>query len=164
MLKTLVKDCEDAGYSVRYLRRFPFMCANRSDKYELLIQNENAAFAVKLWSAVKVHNTLVVKKNGTVREGMLLCDPINPERSRKRLVGGTEKTVPVTRRNFRVKKDKIVHTVLLYYPRNERAFVEADGRRIDLCDGQRLFGKILCSPESLVEMLIAKKKGNYGSI
>lgn len=154
MLKWLIKVAHREGFRVRRLHRVPYLCLNRAKKYDLLIEAEDHAYAIKLWSAVKRNTVLKVKGGGAVMESVTVSNPFEPTTRKPYVLDGFWHRVPVTKNNFKLRRGKLPIGILLCYPTyNKIVSVNASGKR-EIEWGERLFEKILCNPRSLEEILI----------
>lgn len=157
MLKWLIKVARREGFRVRRLHRVPYLCLNRAKKYDILIEAEDHAYAVKLWSAVK-GNTVLNVKGGKVKESVTVSSPFEPTTRKPYVLDGLWHRVPVTKNNFKLRRGKLPIGILLCYPAyKEIVSVGASGKR-EIAWGERLFEKILCNPRTLEEMLLKDAK------
>ena len=154
MLKRLTLVARRSGFRVRRLHRFVCFSFNRAPKYDLLFESRTHAYAVKLWSAVRKNATLYIKANGAVMEKMDIPAVMDTEVSSERAVSGREKRVPITANNFKVKKDKTVVRVMLYYPPNKKMILISGESQKSIGSGDRLFDKTVFSPGKFEQMLI----------
>lgn len=160
MLKHLYKTADLCGYSVRPLHKHVSFSRNLSDRYDLLIENDEEAYVIKLWSAKKSDSTLVINKNGTVYESSVV--PGGLSSNEHYVVTGKAKPVPVTRENFRVKKVKRLEKVLLYYPENARVEIDLGNKRVPLIEGQKVFGKTVLTPKTFEARLRSRRAPKGG--
>ncbi len=158
MLRHLYKTAELCGYRVRPLHKRVCFSRNLADKYDILIENEERAYVVKLWSAKKTDNTLIINKDGTVCESSVVPGGLSSED--KYEITGKPLAVPVTRCNFRVKKTKTLELILLYYPENDRVYVDCDGKRTPIVEGQKIFGKRMLTPKTFEKILRRHRAAN----
>lgn len=157
MLKHVTATARASGFRVRYLHRFVCLSPNRLGAYDVLFESRSRAIAVKLWSAVKKDGALVIRENGTFYRTRTVPEPFEPNKKRRRELRSGVRRVAVTRKNFKLKKDKPLTKVLLYYPPDREIAVQlADGRVGILEMGDRVFDKLLCSPSRLEAMLKAE--------
>jgi hypothetical protein len=155
MLKHLYKTAELCGYRVRPLRKHVAMSKNTDGIYDILIENSERAYAIKLWSAKSTENTLMINRDGTFFESSVVPAGLSRGEDDQYVITGKAQSVPVTRCNFKVKKTKVLELVMLYYPENEHVYIDLGDKRAPLREGQILFGKTVLSPEYL-EMMLRK--------
>ena len=154
MLKRICGIARQLGYRVRALHRFVCLSQNCSSKYDLLFENKDRAFAVKLWSSAKKNSVLVINQNGTFYETQSVPQPLEPLKKQSCELKSRVRGVPVTRENFKVKNGKYVEQILLYYPRNKEITVRFDDGNVgELEVGDKIFNKILCSPAKFEALL-----------
>jgi len=79
MLRHLYKTAELCGYRVRPLHKWVCFSTNFADKYDILIENSERAYVIKLWSAKKPDRTLVINKDGTVCESYVVPGGLSAE-------------------------------------------------------------------------------------
>lgn len=157
MLKRITAVARSSGFRVRYLHRFVCFSPNRLGAFDVLFENRSRAIAVKLWSAVKKDGALVIRENGTFYRTRTVPEPFEPDKKRRRELRSGVRRVAVTRKNFKLKKDKPLTKVLLYYPPDREIAVQFADGRIGIPEvGDRVFDKQLCSPSRLEAMLKAE--------
>ena len=153
MLRHLYKTAELCGYRVRHLRKRVSLAKNADDRYDLLIENSERAYAIKLWSAKKTADTLIINKNGTYCESSVVPAGLTAGEDNQYIITGKAKRVPVTRCNFKVKKDKPLKLIMLYYPENDSVYIDLGNKRIPLAEGQTVFGKTVLTPTTFERLL-----------
>lgn len=153
ILKKLSALARKSGFRVRKLHRFVCFSPNRAPKYDLLFEDKNKAYAVKLWSAVRSDSTLYIRADGTVTERREIPAVMDNDTAKDDSVSTKPRRVPVTRNNFKVRKGKSVETVLLYYPPNKQIILCASNERRQLGSGDSVMGKVICSPARFAKML-----------
>jgi hypothetical protein len=151
MLKHLYKTAELCGYRVRHLHKWVSFSTNRADCYDLLIENSERAYVIKLWSAKNKEKTLTINKDGTFYESSLVPGGLSVQEHY--VVTDKPKSVPVTRSNFKVKRTKTLELVMLYYPENERVLIDLKDKIVPLAEGDIVFGKRVFTPETLKKLL-----------
>ncbi len=152
-LRRLTRFANKNGFRVRRLHRLVCLARNRAPRYDLLFENNERAFAVKLWSAVNAGGTLVINADGSACERTVLPPELDTQRQRERIHTTKRKPVPRTRVNFRIKQDKPLECIMLCEPPNKAMVLRRSGRTERLEIGERVFGKILCTPQSFAQML-----------
>ena len=153
MLKRICFVAKSNGYKVRYLHRFVAAARNCSNKYDILIENKSEAFAIKLWSARSTKGTLVINEGGKCYELNYVADPFG-EQSGKRAVKATRTfSVPLTLQNFKLPSDKQITYILLCYTMYRQIVIVDKDKRAAVEVGDRIFGKIFCSPAKLERLL-----------
>ena len=153
MIKRLIRVATQAGYVIRPLHKFVCLSLNTSGRYDILIQNKTHAYPVKLWSTARRNSILVIERDGRFFETSRVADPIKTDKSAEYTVNGRARRVKPTVKNFRVSKGKTVEPLLLYYPCNKRAVADLGISHRRIAFGDKIFGKILCSPPMLEKML-----------
>ena len=154
MIKRIVSVARASGFRVRALHRLVCFSFNRADGFDLLIENREQAFAVKLWSTARKNSVLVIRGDGSFYETQSVPEPFAPGEKPEHQLRGRAKSVPITKQNFKLKKGKPITAIMLYYPSNKEAVVDfGNGRIAQLEMGDRVFDKILCSPARLEKML-----------
>lgn len=154
MIKRLTYIARKNGFRVRWSRRFVYLSANLGRKYDLLFECKECAYAVKLWSAVRKNSTLCIR-DGRVSESVSLPQVLDAEQCSERRIGMRERAVPITVNPFKLRHIKPVTNVLLYYPPNKNILYFSKNEIKHVCTGDKIFGKLLCSPGRFEEMLIA---------
>ena len=153
MIKRLRYVARKSGFRVRRLHRFPYLAHNRAGRYDLLFENKNHAYAVKLWSSVKKNTALYVNSRGRIYERTSVPCPFEPSKRHPYELRGRIARVPVTANNFRVRRGKLVVGILLFYP-PYREIVMFDGKdRRTIESGEMLFEKIVCTPGRFEEIM-----------
>ena len=143
-----------AGGRIRTLRRFVSISANRSSKYDLLVEKNNVFYAVKFWSASHKNVDLRIYSDGRVGEERTLQEPMTPHgESKKRLVKYSARYVKKTEYNFKNPNEKKIVNVILVYPSYRKIILEKDGQEQILNSGDLFFDKIILTPFSFVKML-----------
>ena len=153
ILKKLSALARKSGFRVRKLHRFVCFSFNRAPKYDLLFEDKNKAYAVKLWSAVRSEATLYIRADGTVTERREIPAVMDNDKIREDSVSTRPHRVPITKNNFKVRKGKSVEGVLLYYPPNKQMVLCAQNARRQLGSGDSVMGKVVCSPARFAKML-----------
>ena len=153
MINRLRYVARKTGFRVRRLHRFPFLSLNRAKSYDLLFENKNHAYAVKLWASVKKNTTLYVNSRGRIYERTSVPCPFEPSKRAPYELRGGIKRVPVTANNFRTRRGKMVVGILLFYP-PYKGIVMFDGKERRTVEyGEMLFEKIICNPGKFEEIL-----------
>lgn len=153
MIKRLRYVAKKTGFRVRRLHRFPFLSLNRARSYDLLFENKNHAYAVKLWSSVKKNTTLYVNSRGRIYERTSVPCPFEPSKRPSYELRGGIRRVPVTANNFQTRRGKLVVGILLFYP-PYREILMFDGKERRTVEyGEMLFEKIICNPGNFEEIL-----------
>ena len=153
MIKYITHAASESGFSVTHLHRLVCLSPNRADRYDLLVHNSERAYAIKLWSATKKQSTVVISRDGTVCECRRIPEPLSPDSERIYSIKGKKLSVPITKCNFKVKKGITVDHILMYYPRNKDTFLDFGTHKKRLGDGDRIFGKTVCSPTRFYKLL-----------
>ncbi len=165
MLKRLKYVAHASGFRVRHLHRAVCLSLNRTPKYDLLFENRDRAFAVKLWSATRRDSSLVILPDGRVAQVSKVPTELHTDEGKDRtVITGMARRLPRTKQNFNVKKDKPVDKFLLCYPPNKNIFVWQGGKRIKLSWGATLFGKVICLPSEFERMLLCFKQNKAQDI
>lgn len=154
MIRRLRGVCRERGLRLRPLRKFLVPIRNRGAEYDLLIENKERIFAVKLWSAYRRGDTLVVTKNGQVRHRRYAPVVLDVRRGAKpaRSESGA-RSVRRTKLSLSPKETRTVTRILLVYP-SYRAILREEGRgERRLASGDPIFDKQLHSPSSLESLL-----------
>ncbi len=153
MIKYITHTAEKQGFCVTPLHRLVCLSPNRGARYDILVQNRERAYAIKLWSFSKKQSTVVISKDGTVCEYRRVPEPLSPNTERNYSIRGKKRNVPVTEQNFKIKKDKPVEFIMMYYPRNKDTFLDFGTHKKRLENGDRVFGKTVCSPTGFCKLL-----------
>ncbi len=160
MLARLTLTARKNGFRVRRLHRLVYFARNRAPIYDMLFENRERAFAVKLWSASNARATLIIDKNGSVCERALLPPELDTHLSGERVHTTKYKQIPITRRNFTLKQDKPTEYIMLYYPQNKAVILQNGEQKKYLRSSDRIFDKILCTPKYFAELLINSNTKN----
>ena len=81
MIKRLRYVAAKTGFRVRSLHRMPFLSLNRARSYDLIFENRNHAYAVKLWASAKKNTTLYVNSRGRIYERSTVPYPFEPSKT-----------------------------------------------------------------------------------
>ncbi len=154
VLRRLSAAAKKSGFRVRRLHRFVCLSFNRAPRYDLLFESRERAFAVKLWSATNARGTLVINADGRAYERASLPPELDTEAERERIYTTRARRVPVTRSNFRIRQGKEIEYILLYAPQNKSAVLSNGKGHRALHNGERVFGKLLCTPKYFEEILL----------
>ena len=153
MIKYITHTAEKQGFSVTPLHKFAALSSNFGSRYDILVQNGERAYAIKLWSFSEKQSTVVISKDGTMCEYRRVPQPLSPEAERSYGIKGKKHGVPVTKQNFKIKRDKPLELIMMYYPRNKNTFLDFGTHKKRLENGDRIFGKTVCSPTSFCKLL-----------
>lgn len=142
------------GGRMRVLRRVSCMSANRSSKYDLLVEKNNILYAVKFWSAAHKNVDLRIYSDGRVGEERTLREPITPKGDTKyRTVRYSARYVKKTEYNFKNPNEKKIVNVVLVYPSYKKIILEKNGEEHILNSGDMFFDKIILTPFSFEKIL-----------
>ena len=153
MLSQIEKAAAQKGYKMFALHRAVPFSKNRSTSFDFLIENKDSAVAIKLWSAVKCENTLVINSDRTAIEISASPEPIKARRKNALVTVKRSYKIPVPAVKFPVRRGQTVEKILLYYPKYSMTLLDYGKERRELEDGDRIFGMTVCSPESLIDSL-----------
>ena len=144
------------GGRMRVLRTIAFISANRSSKYDLLVEKNEKLYAVKLWSCAHKNSDLRIYSDGRVGEERTHKAPMIP----KERVGDRSKTARYSARqvnktlyNFKTPNSKKIINVLLVYPSYRNVILERNGEEKMLQSGDVFFDKIMLTPYAFLKML-----------
>ncbi len=153
MLSHLTSVAKDSGFRVHRLHRLVSLSRNRAPYYDLLLESKERAYAVKLWSATNMHASLIIGEDGTFCERAMLPPTLDTDSAQSRAHTTKRRSVPRTRKNFKIKEGKPLECFMLCYPQNKAVLIEGRGGRRTLQSGERIFDKILCTPKYLLELI-----------
>ncbi len=153
MLKSLRVTARGAGFRYRRSYKNIFFVRNLSRKYDMIIYNEEKLYAVKLWTSYFSYNTLVVTKEGKIREQRRTRPVFQMNGSNTVYTKGFLRRVPRTGLHKKYKKGREVEQILLIYPSYESIRAESGRGYIKLKTGDELFGKIIYSPSAFMTRL-----------
>jgi hypothetical protein len=147
------------GGRMRVLRRFAFASANRSVKYDLLVEKDSVIYAVKFWSCSHRNTDLRIYSDGRVAEERTFTAPITPRGPVKaRSVGYRAKYVPKTEYNFKNSNGKKIINVILVYPSYKNIILDKEGEEQVLHSGDLFFDKVILTPLSFGRILSKSAK------
>ena len=147
------------GGRMRVLRRFASASANRSAKYDLLVEKDNVFYAVKFWSCTHRDTTLRISKDGRVCEERTVSAPITPKGPRKeRAISYRAKYVPKTEYNFKNPSGKKIINVILVYPSYKNIILDREGEERVLHSGDLFFDKVILTPLAFGRILSQKSE------
>ena len=174
MLSRLKRLWTAKGFRCRRLKRLPCLARSRSDRYEMVLENERCIVLIKLWTSRRRDETLLIYPDGRVSEQRTRFLPLRISRSEARrpyrtLPRRVPKTVPP---ELKPKGRRVIPVLLIYPSYREILAVEevnADTeakkkirqkkrralRTVRLGTGDLLFGKRISSPSGLEKMLCA---------
>ena len=142
------------GGRMRTLRRFPSCSANRTPKYDILVEKDDTFYAVKFWSAAHRNADLRIRADGKVGEERTTTAPLTP---RGRVIEKKSKysarPVPKTKYNFKVPNGKRVVRVVLVYPSYRSVILEKGSEICELHSGDLFFDKIILTPYAFLRLL-----------
>ena len=145
------------GGRMRVLRRFAFASANRSAKYDILVEKDSVFYAVKFWSCTHRNTTLRIGADGRVCEERMGSAPITPKGPRKeRAISYRSKYVPKTEYNFKNPSGKKIINVILVYPSYKNIILDKDGEERALHSGDLFFDKVILTPLAFGKILSQK--------
>ncbi len=154
MIRRLRRVCGECGFRLRPLRKLWFFARNRGDRYDLFIENKERIFAVKLWSAYRRDDRLVITKRGRIyirRYAPIVLDVRRGAKAAKN--EGREYAIPRTRLPVSQKEKRDITRILLVYP-SFRAILRSDEKgESRLISGDSVFDKRLHTPSSLEGVL-----------
>lgn len=148
-----------AGGRLRPLHRFVALSRNRAKHYDLLIEQGDTLYAVKLWSAKRRGVDLLISSDGLVAEERADRDPLSPSpKTRERVIRSAFRPVPKTVTRFAVPEGKRVVRILLIYPsyRSVRGYHHMQW--VELGSGDRVFDKLLYSPSAFETLLLSQSE------
>lgn len=157
MLRSLRVTARGAGFRYRRSYKNIFLVRNLSRKYDMIIYNEEKLYAVKLWTSYFAYNTLVVTKDGRIREQRRTRPVFQMGESNTVYTKGFLRRVPRTVLHKKYAKGREVEQILLIYPSYESIRAESGMGYVKLKTGDKLFGKVIYSPSSLMKKL--RKEG-----
>lgn len=144
------------GGRMRVLRTFACLCANRSSKYDLLVEKNDILYAVKFWSCAHKNTDLRIYPDGRVGEERTHKEPMTP----KGRAGDKNKTARYSARqvnktvyNFKIPNGKKIINVLLVYPSYRNVKLERNGEEKIMQSGDVFFDKIMLTPYAFFKML-----------
>ena len=147
------------GGRMRVLRRFAFASANRSVKYDLLVEKDNVFYAIKFWSCTHRNITLRIKGDGRVCEERSSSAPMTPKGSRKeRVISYRARYVPKTEYNFKNSSGKKIINVVLVYPSYKSIILDKGGEEHVLHSGDMFFDKVILTPLAFARILSQKSE------
>ena len=152
MLRRLARVSRGLGFRFRH-RGMPSVARNRGRRYDLLIENEEKIFAVKLWSAYRRDSALLVNEIGEIRERRRIREPLSVRRKKPQHHRSLALAVPRTRLTLRKTESRSVTRILLVYPSYREVLAERDCRTVRLGSGDNLFDKLLYSPSAFEALL-----------
>ena len=152
-LKQIEKAAEQKGYKVFSLHPMSFFARNTGADFDILIENPSRAILIKLWSAVRCENSLVIKRDGSALEVSAAPDPINAQQKRKYRVHEKKRKLPRPTSKLKLRRGQTAEKILLYYPRYDMTLLDNGKTRRELSDGDKLFGMTVCSPDSIKDLL-----------
>lgn len=145
------------GGRMRVLRRFAFASANRSKKYDLLVEKDSVLYAVKFWSCTRKNTVLRIYSDGRVCEERMTSAPITPKGPRKeRAIRYRPKYVPKTEYDFKNSNGKKIINVLLVYPSYKSIILDREGGERALHSGDTFFDKVILTPLAFGKILSQK--------
>lgn len=155
VLLRLKSVAQERGYIFRPLRRFPFLSLNTSRGYDFLLIGKQKILAVKLWSAVSVQCTALIKRDRTLLERTVVPEPIAAGDKQRRTVRIKKRRFPMLERNFPAQSKRPVETVILYCPKYAATYVQSEngGKNVKLELGTKLFGATLCDENTIYRFL-----------
>ena len=153
------------GGRMRILRGFVFVSANRSSKYDLLVEKDEILYAVKLWSGAHRNADLRIYSDGRVGEERTNKEPMTP----KGRAGDKSKTARYSARqvnktvyNFKIPNGKKIINVLLIYPSYRNIILERNGEERILQSGDVFFDKVMLTPYAFLKMLSGTDENKNG--
>lgn len=156
-LAHLRKTVRRTGSKMRYLRMFPTLSFNRSAKYDLLVEQDNVQYAVKLWSCVYRGSILSVGEKRLVEESRETKIPMTPKAQKKeRVLRHRPRVVPVPKRNFQLPKGHEIRSVLLVYPSYGEIRCRRSGGWEKLHSGDTIWDMKMYSPSAFEKLLLQK--------
>lgn len=154
MLRRLESVCRETGMRMRRLHRATWLVRNRSDRYDLLLEDNGRLLAIKLWSAGYTGNSLVITKQGQVYRLMRSALPMDIRRENRQLRAKSRAvSVPRTKLILPKGESRAVTRILLQYPAYREVLAETDNGWERLSSGGAVFDKLLYSPSAL-ELLL----------
>ncbi len=135
------------GGRMRVLRRFAFASANRSAKYDLLVEKDNVFYAIKFWSCTHRNTILRISADGRVCEERTASAPITPTGPiKERAIRYRAKYVPKTEYNFKNSSGKKIINVILVYPSYKSIILDRGEEERELHSGDLFFDKVILTP------------------
>ncbi len=153
LIKRLKRVAQHRGYTVHRLHVLVCLPQNRAPRYDLLFTRGEQAYAVKLWSAIRKNGMLTVSENGRACECTRIPPELETAEGRERTVRTRARRVPPTKNNFKLRAGVSLTPVMLYYPSGNGIVLLQGGRWVKLTSGDKLFGKLLCSPPYFEKIL-----------
>ena len=154
MVASLRRICAECGFRLRPLRRLWIFVRNRGERYDLLIENRERILAVKLWSAYRRDDSLVITRLGRVYRRRYAPVVLDVRRDAVAAKGeGRAHSVRRTKLLVSPRETREITRVLLIYP-SYRAILCSDGKQEKrLVSGDLIFDKRLHTPSSLEGLL-----------
>ena len=152
MLRRLAGISRSLGFRFRH-KGMACLSRNRGRQYDLLIENERRIYAVKLWSSYRNGTTLLLGKQGRVREQRRVVEPLSVGRKKPYEHRSFALAVPRTRLTLRKNEKRSVTRILLVYPSYREILAKKEGRVTRLSSGDPIFDKLLYTPSALEQLL-----------
>ena len=154
MLRRLERTCRETGFRMKRLHPILLPPRGRGRRYDLLLENRERIYAVKLWSATHTGCSLVVTGTGQVYEqkrGLLPMDLKQENRDLR--AKGAKAAVPRTVLSLPVGEKRPVTRILLQYPAYREVLAETEQGLRRLSSGSPIFDKLLYSPSAFETLL-----------
>ena len=165
MLRRLKRTCREMGFRLRPLRSNLFFLRNRADSYDLLIEGRDRIYAVKLWSAYRRDGTLLITRDGRVRERRQAPVVLDVRRdARGARSEGRAFPVRRTRLALSPKEKRTVTRLLLVYPAYRSIVRQTETGEIPLRCGDDFLDKMLITPIALEKRLRENSVEGEGKI
>ena len=141
ILKEIINIATRCGFKVKMLNRYVFFARNRGRKYDLLFVGKSRVYAVKLWSAMYADATLVVCPNNRYYVARGVSEPFEQKGRGEYHFRNTNKRVPNTVNDFKVRCEREMVPVLLLSPAYKKV-MRRNGKDTAICEqGDIIFGK-----------------------
>ena len=158
MLRTLSRTAKENGFEHRRAFRHVIFTRNLSRGYDLIIYNEKKLYAIKLWSSYFAYNSLLVTREGKIREERRTRPVFSMGGKNGLYVGGLTHRVPKLNLGKKYAKDREVERITLIYPSYESIRAETGRGEVKLRTGDELFGRLIYSPSAFVNKLREKPR------
>ncbi len=141
------------GYVFKPLRRCGFLSLNTSRGFDVLLIGKQKIFAVKLWSAINVQNSALVRPDRTLLERSVVPEPLTPDGKQRRAVRIKKRAFPDLTRNFPPSRRREIELLILYAPKYSSTYVQVGEKNLPLRLGEKLFGATVCDKNTVYRFL-----------
>ena len=163
MLRVLSRTARASGYKYKRAFRHVIFTRNLSRGYDMVIYNDEKLYAVKLWSSYFAYNSLVVTREGKIREERRTRHVFAMGDRSSIYVGGLTHRVPRLGLSKKYSKDREVERITLIYPSYESIRAETGRGEIKLRTGDELFGRLIYSPSAFIKKLREERRKTEGA-